>query len=1120
MIRVMIGEVDYSDYVSTGFSIVERLDEQLDEGNMTLFATTKEDEFTPNTSVAIYDNNKVKGMLVSDDNVTIASRNPLRYTHELTLVEVTKKLERFKVDGKTFTQPIDENSGYEPYTLYDVVKILRDTVPLRDSGEFDGSDEPTDKQIFEIPPDTQQILEDVIAPEFNLSGTLRDALDEVVSYLDANVYLDYKERLHLNLFNQRKGEIDKDFVDRTLNRSIENYSTNIESAIMNAVSTTSRGEVNIETAPSVGTYTTSRTEDTVWDYTNAFIPTQNPIYKGIRVNTLANFKVVHEKWNYDTQQFEYEGEEEVVKELIIEDALLEDKQAERLDVASGIQEVRNNPNTLYANTSLVYTYGNKNVRLPKIQTFFTLYEALNLTLDRSWYLGYESGDIRFVPEDEEIRSYEYDYQDTDDLLILTGTRPTDDGPENRYLINRLSPTTSDINNNELSMNVEYQAVKPTVRTSIEVSGISDTPYKSILSGNQNMKIVDVPRYLDKNQGLVDRLGLADMIAVDVVKSGNDLLDLGDIDLNGFILTQREIIFFKDHLRAVYQLNKGFNKRNQYAGIDSEERQWEIGEAGRTVERRSLFEEYIEIDGVSQNEQVSGDNNSITLQNNSTAKILTTFDRNPIIPVNYKPLRQAVVRAQLDLTVEDTTYTTPYLYIPFTPYAGGNQINLHFNINENGSAGYYIQRIVRWTDSEAYPSDGLFSNSISRYEQIPAMYVDEDGRITDLDFAFTDYDPSEDGALVSYAEFVKQGDANPIVIPFETTGGANNLDAFKQVEGNIRLMKDNREKIALSLIYHFVSLTPDIIVGNYLPRRNKLISLANNDDLTVFFYDRELGSRDKEKLPTDYLSSQDSDISINYDNYYIDVNNTIPSEAVSYAIAGIGRETFLIVNDTSMDRLVFDFERNRTGVTYKFIDADDSSIEANDFAFTDYSESVFTEENVVNESINVSTDSQVGNATFHLTAQENDITSVIYTESVFTEENIVNEEENVNTASHDNSVVEFDITVTESDTQSVSVSPSIYAEEKIVNTTDNVPTDSDFTPETLYELTYQAEGPGQIIGDDEGTYQEGGSIFVQAEPFSGYSFSHWESNVSSLDGNTNQVLSFNISQDTDLTAIFN
>jgi hypothetical protein len=76
-----------------------------------------------------------------------------------------------------------------------------------------------------------------------------------------------------------------------------------------------------------------------------------------------------------------------------------------------------------------------------------------------------------------------------------------------------------------------------------------------------------------------------------------------------------------------------------------------------------------------------------------------------------------------------------------------------------------------------------------------------------------------------------------------------------------------------------------------------------------------------------------------------------------------------------------------------------------------------------------------------------------------------------------------------------------------------------TPE-YYELTYQASGPGSIIGDDEGTYQENTSIYVQAEPISGYSFSHWESNVATLDGNTSQVLNFNITQDTDLTAIFN
>ena len=506
------------------------------------------------------------------------------------------------------------------------------------------------------------------------------------------------------------------------------------------------------------------------------------------------------------------------------------------------------------------------------------------------------------------------------------------------------------------------------------------------------------------------------------------------------------------------------------------------------------------------------------------------------------------------------YNTPYLLIPFTPYAGGNQINLHFNIDDNGSAGYRIQRVIRWNDNVYFGPSGLFKD-LSRYEQIPSIYVDDDGRITDMEFAFSDYDPKEDSRLNTYQDYLDQGDATPVAIPFETVDGVKDLEQFFQVQGSLRLMKDNREKIALSLIYHFVSNDPDIIVGYSLPRRNKLISLANNDDLRVFYFDRKLNTRSKEKIPTDGISDAQADLTIDFTNYYVDVNNEVPQDAVSYVIASEDLSTFLIVNDVNKNRIVFDFERNRTGVTYKYIDAEDDVVVVSpyDVANVNYDTQInFDEEEIVADDSLSTTESLSKLYTFKFWFDE--LINMTYEQSVETSEQSVNVDSNITTIEGEENLKTFKFSLeelsyltynkevldngisvdSEGNIQTnsgintpITLTPSI-TEMSSLSYTITVPDDSDTinvnqsitTSEvlqedlpTVYELTYQASGAGTISGESEGFYEEGTGIFLTTSAFSGWSFSHWESNDPSLDGSTNSNLGFTISQDTDLTAVF-
>ena len=391
MINVLIDHKDYTAKTSDGLSWVNNLDEELDSGQLDLVWTELSTAFPPFTAVGFHDKGSlIEGLVISEDNVTVQSKNPLLYKHELQLIEPTKYLERFSIDGKTFTQPISENSTYGEYTLYDVVKIIRDVTPIRTIDEFDivTIDEleisyPIDKKLFTIPDDTKQELEAIEAPEMVFKeSTLREALDQVASYLNANVYLTSQNELKLNYFNDIKEEVDKEFIERTLNRNVEYYSTNMETNVMNAVSKYERGGMNSAYEPAYGAFSSSRTDNVLWDYTDSYFKTEYPIYDVKSITFYAKIKIFEEHStteSYGNVTWRTLPETATTKymPLPVGQKIVEEAYAKTLRPAGSYSKIAENIETDYADGVMVYTYGKKNINLPIVDTLFSSKESLS-----------------------------------------------------------------------------------------------------------------------------------------------------------------------------------------------------------------------------------------------------------------------------------------------------------------------------------------------------------------------------------------------------------------------------------------------------------------------------------------------------------------------------------------------------------------------------------------------------------------------------------------------------------------------------------------------------------------------------------------------------------------------
>jgi hypothetical protein len=739
-------------------------------------------------------------------------------------------------------------------------------------------------------------------------STLREALDQVASYLNANVYLTSQNELKLNYFNDIKEEVDKEFIERTLNRNVEYYSTNMETNVMNAVSKYERGGMNSAHEPAYGAFSSSRTDNVLWKYPDSYFKTEYPIYDVKSITFYSKIRIRKE----EVDQIESDGsftwstsEAATTKymPLPVGKKIVEEAYAKTLRPAGSYSKLVENIETDYADGVMVYTYGKKNINLPIVDTLFSSRESLSNVI----ILGIKN---KF---NEDVFAFSDDFSEPyieylEENFVIYDR-------DNDYVRYQVGVPGFEIEDNEVYASIEYIPISSTVRTNIEVSGVSDTPYKSYITGNQKMRIVDLPRFADKSHALVDRMGLSDLTLKDRIKDTDQLLNLGDITTDGFILTKREVVVFNDFINVLYQFNKDFNKMSQYTGLDSQIRQWEIGESGRTTERNINYDEYIEISAHTTTETKVGNNNSPTLQRSATEKILATFDigddeSDEFESDKFNPISMLLFRGGQDIKVGSDTYDNPLLIVPFTKKHGGNMIAINAKIDDNGDVGRFIEiegsGFAEWLGAE-------------KFKHTPALYVDEHGRIEDLEFGFSDInigeeiDTNDDVDLTTLQE---QARTSPVFMKDDWGDISTNAPVY----GTIKIHKDNREKISVMFSYHFVSTDNDVIIGAGLTKRNLLLSALPNEDLEVRFYDKKLisrkarGVKDGEEI-AQQQEEKKADISIDYVNNTLTINNQEPEGATSYCITTSDGLPLLIVNNTGKRLVTLDFERNRTGIQW-------------------------------------------------------------------------------------------------------------------------------------------------------------------------------------------------------------
>lgn len=839
---------DITNDVNTGFSIVEKLNEELDIGSMEIAFSNRSTPYGMFDIIRILiDDVLTYSMRIGGDMVKLVSKKPLTYSHSLSLVEHTKILERIVISGKTFTQPTD---GSTQLSLYDVMDTLIKVFPL------ETIDLNVSTRIARISGDTQTYLESVISPEFTFKDTtLREALNQCVSYVDGVIRLDENSNLTIDFYNELIDLIDEETgnYDKTRKQDIEYFATSMTVDALNIVNDNIEDDA-VEVYPAPSQYISLRSDQYIFDFTKSYIPTPKKIYSLKKVNLYMALTVE----NSVGAPTYFSG----MKEIDISPRIYEKKSYDKLDVDGFLNDTEKKieTNFLQANT-VYYEYGKKNIQVGDTSGIWDTDSNLLWTIKTT--IMTQLKDEGYIPIGLEW----------DDISIS------------------FTPNTD-----ESISNIFYTPMQTSIRYNVDRQDITDVYTNTTLFTNQQSRVINVENFLNNTQAKINKIGNSELKIANRVTDISNVYNVSDYTNENFVLTNKEIIFFKDFLDCNYELSRNWNMLSQFIGVNSEIRQYEIGEADRTLERDIIYKEFIEIDAVESGNGIG--TNIIGLTTYGANTYLETFDissTNKNVNVGFIDSEETVIDSSI---------------VGISSNGGGNNLIFSFEFSDNKINSSNIDEI----NSQRAINFVSYTNDVGKLESLSLILCED---IDEIDFTNT--------KLVA--------DALP---KLSTTYAIN-----KQVEfsgtNDLLIKKDNRE--VLKGVYSIQQVSKNVnklILGRYLSRKNRLVTSSPPSKIYLHTYDNNIkfykndtltaksGATSKVELTTQLVvSTIDKKITI--------TDSNLTSLTSSYCLTDENDYILIAVNQdgTLLNVITFDFNNKRTGITkfnnYQIIEIDSSAI---------------------------------------------------------------------------------------------------------------------------------------------------------------------------------------------------
>lgn len=758
------------------------------------------------------------------------------------------------------------------YTMYDVIKRIRDTYPL------ERADLHEQTRVFDISQELKERLEKIPAPQLYFNKlTTRESINSALRYVNAVCRLvsdngDYE--LIANFFNERRGEFlfsDEVKFQKEASQSANDYASNNRAFLANTIASNNTENPSVK---EIGEnfFKGLRSEQYQMLPENGVLKLQYDIFRLLKITARIKTKITYRGYEFIsimptmTQDFIEEIEVDLTPYV------LEQTVYDILDPTLDVFGTSGNFNT----------YG----KIPNAAGAGQFFRDKRIQLAnykyRSNFINF-GGAVGSIYQ-RTILARIMESAVTEHYALRVGRRLTDSQgnyvgnflfsdsqfiPTNQILGRDNSPLSLSNTDylEEITFNVEYIAIENTIDDAHKEDTEEVNKYTEKIINN-NERVINYERAAVSNYGISQRLGVPTKKYGMVKKSDEteDVEQIGFVNDRDEVVVEKDNILYKDHEVYAVETSKDFNRLAKFIAVDRQFRPTEIPQTTETLDRQDIYTEYIEYS--TGNENITPRFNDTFLGTTFLQTFFNTLRRDESLARDY--VKGALVRTDgflqrypdKDIGFLGQTLRSAIL-IPVISLGGKNNLSFEFKFKSNINAGDSISEnreagldtIADWWNGVSTQIAGWLTSFLGDGEEYSprpyglwrqfVTYGNENGEFGKLHFTLlTDFNQS---SLFGNSYFSETKNF-PLVT--ESATGSNyfgSQDIFKVASSGSPLtfnqaMVVNKD---VSEVYSFkyqVTLVPtsnqdnrDVIIGEKLTSENLLVFPWEEKQLKLYLY---------------------------------------------------------------------------------------------------------------------------------------------------------------------------------------------------------------------------------------------------------------------------------------------
>lgn len=347
-----------------------------------------------------------------------------------------------------------------------------------------------------------------------------------------------------------------------------------------------------------------------------------------------------------------------------------------------------------------------------------------------------------------------------------------------------------------NINLEDFLVRITYIPIISTRCVQHKPYigqsknDRAINYNQAENLIESKPFGENLKGVVSRLGNKDDKKTFIFKSINQVPSLGKVVDNKYI-SEINIERYKNHIKCDVSYSQDFNRWSQYVGVKSNLRQYEISEK-MVYDRYCLYEDFLVI--------------------GEKPTVLPTAENKPLLTkgglgnlsdiLNDYSTAYTISNARIGIDETANGYAKKYLSLPVLKYSIGNSIVFTFEMEDNFKAG-----------SQSLTTSGNVDKSGNQRIMQGVNYGDDYGEFTSFKLNLVVWDELgslTDDEKIAFANKLPLVDGIDPNIDTSVFGFENKV--FSTDEMSLYVYKDNREAIKFCYQINCITNKPNVIIG--------------------------------------------------------------------------------------------------------------------------------------------------------------------------------------------------------------------------------------------------------------------------------------------------------------------